>query len=61
MGNELDFEVTYHDRIEYISQQLILAEGGDNGALNFIEFMWDRDPDLLAEAAKANEEEVWTI
>ena len=61
MGNELNFEVEFHDRIEYVSQQLILAEGGDPSALNFIEFMWDRDPDLLTVAAKANEEEVWTI
>jgi hypothetical protein len=59
MGNELNFEVSYSDRVEYVANQLILAEGGDPSALNYMEYLIDRDPDLLIDAAKANEEELY--
>ena len=61
MASELNFEVSYSDRIEYVCNLLKLAEGGDPSALNDMEYLIDRDPDLLIDAAKANEEELWTI
>lgn len=47
---ELDFEQDRGVLLDYVADKLILAECGDEAAISFIEFLWDREPDLLAEA-----------
>ena len=36
--------------VEYVADQIILAEGADPRAINYLEFLWDEDPELYAEA-----------
>lgn len=47
---ELDFEQDRSVLLDYVADKLILAECGDESAISFIEFLWDREPDLLSEA-----------
>lgn len=47
---ELDFNQDHGVLLDYVADKLILAECGDEAAISFIEFLWDREPDLLAEA-----------
>jgi len=59
MGNELDFNMEKPALIWYVADQIMLAESGEKRAVSFIEFMWDRDPDALAEAYDLIRAEGW--
>ena len=47
---ELDFNTDYSELVDYVADKLLLAEMGDVKAMSYIEFLWDYDSDLLADA-----------
>lgn len=47
---ELDFETDKGWLVEYVADKIQLAEVGDERAIQYIEFMWDYDPEVLEEA-----------
>lgn len=54
---DLDFSVDRSKSIEYVAEQIQLADSGDARAMSFIEFLWDEDPELLQESYKYNEDQ----
>ena len=50
---DLDFNVEQSELIDYVLDKICLAESGDAQAINYIEFLWDEDPDLLESAYEA--------
>jgi len=50
---ELDFNQNRSDLIEYVIARILEAESGDPQAINYIEFLWGADPELLDEAKEA--------
>lgn len=47
---ELDFNEDRAALVEYVADKIQLAECGDEQAINYIEFLWDDNPELLADA-----------
>ena len=47
---ELDFNTDYNTLVDYVADKLLLAELGDEKAMSYIEFLWDYDSELLADA-----------
>ena len=46
---ELDFESDI-DAVAYVAREMLKAEQNDERAISFIEFVWDRNPDLIEQA-----------
>lgn len=44
---ELDFNADRSAAIEYVADQIMLAESGDARAISYLEFLWDEDYELL--------------
>lgn len=55
---ELDFNTDRADLVAYVADKVLLAEAGDEQAINYIEYLWDADPDLLDAARESVEEEL---
>ena len=47
---ELDFNEDRAALVDYVADKLLLAELGDQQAMSYIEYLWDEDPELLADA-----------
>ena len=47
---ELDFNENREALVDYVADQLLLSEMGDARAISYIEFLWDHDSGLLADA-----------
>lgn len=47
---ELDFNEDRAALVDYVADKLLLAELGDPQAMSYIEYLWDEDPELLADA-----------
>ena len=56
---DLDFNLERPALIWYVADRVMLAETGDSRAISFIEFMWDHDPDSLADAYELIRQEGW--
>ena len=50
---ELDFEQDRSQLVAYVVDKVLLAEMGDKQAISYIEYLWDTDSDLLADAYEA--------
>ena len=50
---ELDFEQDRSQLVAYVVDKVLLAEMGDKQAMSYIEYLWDTDSDLLADAYEA--------
>jgi len=47
---ELDFNEDRAALVEYVADQIQLAEANDEPAIRYLEFLWDENPDLLMDA-----------
>ena len=47
---ELDFNEDRAALVEYVADQIQLAECNDEQAIRYLEFLWDENPDLLMDA-----------
>jgi hypothetical protein len=50
---ELDFEQDRSQLVAYVVDKILLSEMGDKQAISYIEYLWDTDSDLLADAYEA--------
>lgn len=50
---ELDFNQDRSLLIEYVIARILEAESGDAKAINYIEYLWGTDPELLETAREA--------
>jgi len=46
----LDFHSDYPSLVEYVADKIQLAECNDEQAIRYLEFLWDENPELLADA-----------
>ena len=44
---ELDFNESYSDRVAYVADCIL---SGSESAMSYIEYLWDREPDLIRDA-----------
>jgi hypothetical protein len=54
---ELDFNQDPAELVDYVVDKIHLAESGDERAINYIEFLWGENPELLEVAYEAFYEE----
>ena len=47
---ELNFNEDRAALVDYVADKLLLAELVDQQAMSYIEYLWDEDPELLADA-----------
>ena len=50
---ELDFEQDRAQLVAYVVDKILLSEMGDKQAISYIEYLWDTDSDVLADAYEA--------
>lgn len=55
---ELDFNANRSDLIEYVIDKIELSERGDSQAINYIEYLWGSDPELLEQSYRARDIEL---
>ncbi len=54
---ELDFDKEPHIMLEYVVARVYEAESGDSQAINYLDWLWSEDEELLREAYRIWEEE----
>ena len=45
--SELNFNESYSDRVAYVADCIL---SGSESAMNYINYLWDREPDLIRDA-----------
>ena len=45
--SDLNFNESYSDRVAYVADCIL---SGSESAMNYIDYLWDREPDLIRDA-----------